>query len=1399
MSPGPASRRISYVIPPPVQDVQRLVLPKFGTDRHGQTTPIIWPLSGDGQALGSSRASLGSLSNLQTSNEATTVSFNGASHPQHRLGISSFALDTSTRLTGRTTPEGILYSGGRDGQILAHELGISLKHRSSPYGVHASANGNVSNWEALTGWSTGGDDDEHEKPAIPTEIPFENAYEIDSTNEIELKFSFRQSVQSHSDWVNDILLCNHNRTLVSCSNDGTVKAWNPHDPSGAMDPHVLGRHADYARCLTTSSHQNWIASGGFDRTINLWDLSSNKQEPFRILVPPEASNSKSSVYAIATDGSGSFIAAGSPEKVIRLWDARSASRIGKLVGHTDNIRSILVSQDGRYLLSASADASIKLWSLASANRCIHTFAHHTDSVWSMFSNHPALSVFYSGDRAGNVCRVDMDGRASLSEGECVLLCKELPSNDSIGNEGINRIQVLDDQLVWTATASSSINCWKVPGIRSNRIDGMTASPGDIESETSPMAPQAESVSPFGFSMDSIQPSLLRARQRESFSTDREGWVRSESPASTSDAPIRRVESPPFGSSPRNIPKSATNPVAMEQSSSVEPSDSSIHTATGQNPQSLPGPLPSMFGIPYQSLIKLASPSNGFTAPLIGRAKDADVSTLYSAASIKSVPIPMRQLTIRTQQQADNSVKTHTPHASLAMRSVIRRSMNSMDGALYGAAISASQFSQRNPAIPLEETEDAARLAYESRDVAADAISVRSRPDFTIQGTQGIVRSVVLNDRWHALTVNTAGHVGVWDIVRGACVGVFEKGDVEEATRSDHANKCTDGQEWKWSPREALEVVRERIEGEAVVQAWCTVDSSIGNLMVHVESPKAFDAEIFADEAGYSGEIAFEEDHRLNIGKWVIGNLFAPFVAHQKLIQSEMDNSTGETLGSLQSPPGLTRTSITRPGGPKQLGLEARRIRSISEMAASQRTPGIMATSTMPKTPALLPDLPSDALTKVAAALSDNEQGTRTSPKDYGALKASPSAGTPVGSPTPKGRSRSQTVDDSTSSHNHDYFSVRRRGSVSGDASTVLSPLSSVDAVSTAVEGDNASTPGASLPSSTPATSPAPITPGGGLGAASTRFMGKFKSFGKPKKPGATEAQDTTAAPSTAEAETEKTKALKPPSPTVLQTILSRPLDLPLFTDVPPIEVNPMTGILISEASPKAASGWAPVYRGLYATQPQNEDLGALEMELPAWILEFLLNNKVGGVVGGGSPAAAQKLGFMIVPWKGSKSTQDLPDLLGKETKLTASRFLRVRKILSYVKEKVETIERSERRPDHERFEGDESNPSAPRSPHSKPPPLGGPGSSPQLPRQRPISSSSSRSGASGQHHASGSSRHRRPSKATIEEEGTGRRAQDLYELLCHEAVLPNNMTLAAVKQFKFKGGPELVMEYRRKK
>ena len=143
------------------------------------------------------------------------------------------------------------------------------------------------------------------------------------------------------------------------------------------------------------------------------------------------------------------MASGGPESIVRLWDPKSGKRITKLVGHTDNVRDILINQDGDTVMTASSDQTIKVWSMA-AGRCLYTLSMHNDSVWTLHSDHPQLSVFYSGDRSGLIAKTDTRGSIDLDQGLSIAIAQE--------HGGANKVVAAGD-YIWTATSSSSINRW----------------------------------------------------------------------------------------------------------------------------------------------------------------------------------------------------------------------------------------------------------------------------------------------------------------------------------------------------------------------------------------------------------------------------------------------------------------------------------------------------------------------------------------------------------------------------------------------------------------------------------------------------------------------------------------------------------------------------------------------------------------------------------------------------------------------------------------------------------------------------------------------------------------------------------------------------------------------------
>ncbi len=70
------------------------------------------------------------------------------------------------------------------------------------------------------------------------------------------------------------------------------------------------------------------------------------------------------VRSVAFSPDGRLLASGSFDNTIKLWEVSSGSLVRTLTGHTNSVRSVAFSPDGRLLASGSDDKTIKLWGIS---------------------------------------------------------------------------------------------------------------------------------------------------------------------------------------------------------------------------------------------------------------------------------------------------------------------------------------------------------------------------------------------------------------------------------------------------------------------------------------------------------------------------------------------------------------------------------------------------------------------------------------------------------------------------------------------------------------------------------------------------------------------------------------------------------------------------------------------------------------------------------------------------------------------------------------------------------------------------------------------------------------------------------------------------------------------------
>lgn len=179
--------------------------------------------------------------------------------------------------------------------------------------------------------------------------------------------------------------------VASASDDRTVKLWDLRDNTATP----LTGHTDKVNAVTFSPDGKWLASGGNDQVLILWDVQE-KQE-IATLEHILSGGSPSQIISVAFSPDGKMLA-GAGHQSVKLWDIKGWKEITTLK-HDDWVHAVVFSSDGRFLAAVDGK-EMKIWDVK-AQQVITRL--EGDANWiGAIAFSPDSQTFASGGSQGRI-------------------------------------------------------------------------------------------------------------------------------------------------------------------------------------------------------------------------------------------------------------------------------------------------------------------------------------------------------------------------------------------------------------------------------------------------------------------------------------------------------------------------------------------------------------------------------------------------------------------------------------------------------------------------------------------------------------------------------------------------------------------------------------------------------------------------------------------------------------------------------------------------------------------------------------------------------------------------------------------------------------------------------------
>jgi WD40 repeat protein len=171
------------------------------------------------------------------------------------------------------------------------------------------------------------------------------------------------TLKGHTGLISSVVYSPDGKVIATSSNEGSVKLW---DAANGNLYHTVKQGKYLVSSVAFSPDGKSLASVGLEAptkagtarggggVITLWN-------PQRGEIVQQWEDKDSGVLAVAFSPDGQWLATGGYDRTVKLWDVASGKLLTTLRGHSRYVFALAFAPDGEPLASGSWDGTVKLW------------------------------------------------------------------------------------------------------------------------------------------------------------------------------------------------------------------------------------------------------------------------------------------------------------------------------------------------------------------------------------------------------------------------------------------------------------------------------------------------------------------------------------------------------------------------------------------------------------------------------------------------------------------------------------------------------------------------------------------------------------------------------------------------------------------------------------------------------------------------------------------------------------------------------------------------------------------------------------------------------------------------------------------------------------------------------